>query len=128
MVNPVHVNRTFADRRLTVGGSDWLWVVTVIMGFSAFFALAFSKTVGLFSLPDLALFSQRADYHQQRRGARAFHYMALVILTVATISYFAMASNLGQTPVRTEFGPGRTRSIFVRFFPFHSTPHSCFAF
>ena len=49
MVNPVHVNRTFADRRLTVGGSDWLWVVTIIMGFSAFFSLAFAKTVGLFS-------------------------------------------------------------------------------
>ena len=48
MVNPVHVNRTFADRRLTTGGSDWLWVVTIVMGFSTLFALAFAKTVSLF--------------------------------------------------------------------------------
>jgi bacteriorhodopsin len=54
MVSPVHVNRTFADRRLTVGGSDWLWVVTVIMGFSALFALAFAKTVSLFLYPTFA--------------------------------------------------------------------------
>ena len=30
-----------------------------------------------------------------------------------------MASNLGQTPVRTEFQSGPTRSIFVRSFPFN---------
>jgi len=38
--------------------------------------------------------------------------MALAVLTVSTITYFAMASNLGQTPVRTEFRSGPTRSIF----------------
>ena len=48
MVSPVHVNPSFADRRLTVGGSDWLWVVTVIMGCSTFMAFAWSKVVGLF--------------------------------------------------------------------------------
>jgi bacteriorhodopsin len=47
MVNPVFVNPTTAARRLTIGGSDWLWVVTVIMGFSTLFALAWSKFVGL---------------------------------------------------------------------------------
>jgi bacteriorhodopsin len=40
--------------------------------------------------------------------------MALAVLTVSTIAYFAMASNLGQTVVRTEFRTGPTRSIFVR--------------
>ena len=40
--------------------------------------------------------------------------MALAVLTVSTIAYFAMASNLGQTAVRTEFRSGPTRSIFVR--------------
>ncbi|KAH9971628.1 family A G protein-coupled receptor-like protein [Russula compacta] len=94
MVNPVHVNPSFADRRLTAGGSDWLWVVTVVMGCSAFAALAWSKV--------------------QTRGARALHYLAVVVLTVATIAYFTMASNLGQTSVRTEFRIRRatTRSIF----------------
>ena len=42
--------------------------------------------------------------------------MAVAILTVSTIAYFAMASDLGQTPVRTEFRSGPTRSIFVRSF------------
>jgi hypothetical protein len=47
MVNPIFANPTTAARRLTIGGSDWLWVVTVIMGFSALFVLAWSKYVGL---------------------------------------------------------------------------------
>ncbi|KAH9058251.1 family A G protein-coupled receptor-like protein [Lactarius vividus] len=92
MVNPVNVNPTTAARRLSIGASDWLWVVTGIMGVSALFMLAWAKA--------------------QTHGARAFHHMALAILTVSTISYFAMASNLGQTPVRTEFRSGPTRSIF----------------
>jgi len=92
MVNPLNVNPTTAARRLTVGTSNWLWVVTGIMGVSAVATMAWSKV--------------------QRHGARAFHHMALVVLTVSTISYFAMASNLGQTPVRTEFRSGPTRSVF----------------
>lgn len=92
MVNPVNVNPTTAARRLSVGASDWLWVVTGIMGVSAILTLAWAKV--------------------QPRGTRAFHHLALVVLTVSTISYFAMASNLGQTPVRTEFRSGPTRSIF----------------
>ncbi|KAF8263539.1 hypothetical protein EI94DRAFT_1772902 [Lactarius quietus] len=92
MVNPLTVNPTTAARRLSVGASDWLWVVTAIMGISAVAALAWAK--------------------MQRHGARAFHHMALAVLTVSTITYFAMASNLGQTPVRTEFRSGPTRSIF----------------
>jgi bacteriorhodopsin len=40
--------------------------------------------------------------------------MAVAILTVSTIVYFAMASDLGQTPIVTEFRSGPTRSIFVR--------------
>jgi len=81
MVNPVHVNPSSAARRLSVGASDWLWVVTAIMGISTLLTLAWSKF--------------------QPRGARAFHYMAVAILTVSTIAYFAMASDLGQTAVRT---------------------------
>jgi hypothetical protein len=59
------------------------------------------------------------SYRKQSRGARTFHYIALVILTVSSITYFSMASDLGQTSVRTEFrsDEGITRSIFVCFFP-----------
>ncbi|KAI0291289.1 family A G protein-coupled receptor-like protein [Russula brevipes] len=92
MVNPVIVNPSNAVRRLSIGGSDWLWVVTAIMGISTLVALAWSSI--------------------QPRGARAFHHMAVAILTVSTITYFTMASNLGQTSVHTEFRIGPTRSIF----------------
>ncbi|KAI0264257.1 family A G protein-coupled receptor-like protein [Gloeopeniophorella convolvens] len=92
MTNPVHVNPSSAARHLTVGASDWLWVVTVIMGISMLLTLVWSKF--------------------QPRGTRAFHHLAVAILTVSTIAYFAMASNLGQTPVRVEFRRGPDRSIF----------------
>lgn len=49
-------------------------------------------------------------------GSRVFHHLGVVILTVATIAYFSMASNLGQTGINTEFGNHGTRSIwYVRY-------------
>ncbi len=45
MVNPVHVNPASAARRLSIGGSDWLWVVTGIMGVSAVVMLAWAQIV-----------------------------------------------------------------------------------
>ncbi|KAI0273079.1 hypothetical protein BGY98DRAFT_1120460 [Russula aff. rugulosa BPL654] len=94
MANPVHVNPSGAFRHLTVGGSDWLWVVFTIMILSAVAVFVWSKI--------------------QPRGKRAFHYLALVVLIVSSLSYFAMASDLGETPVRTEFRHrrGLTRSVF----------------
>ncbi|KAF8504893.1 family A G protein-coupled receptor-like protein [Russula emetica] len=92
MANPIHANPASAVRRLTIGGSDWLWVVFTIMVLSAVMVFVWAKL--------------------QPRGTRAFHYLAVVILTVSSLSYFAMASDLGQTSVRTEFRRGATRSIF----------------
>jgi len=47
---------------------------------------------------------------------RIFHYFAITILTVATIYYFIMASNLGGHAVPVEFRGGnvlnRTRQVF----------------
>lgn len=54
-------------------------------------------------------------YRKQPRGAQAFHHIAVAVLSVSTIAYYAMASDLGQTPVRTEFRSGPDRSIFVGF-------------
>jgi hypothetical protein len=45
MANPLTVNPSSAARHLTVGTSDWLWVVTAIMGISAVVALGLAKTV-----------------------------------------------------------------------------------
>jgi hypothetical protein len=50
MANPIHVNPANAFRRLTIGGSDWCWVVFTIMILSALGALAWAKSVGLFPL------------------------------------------------------------------------------
>lgn len=116
MVNPIHVNPSLAARRLTVGGSDWLWFVTTIMGLSTLAVFTWAKLVGLF-----CWYFARHVFHlpKQPRGARAFHYIAVVILTVSSIAYFAMASDLGETSIRSEFrlGKGLSRSVFVCHFP-----------
>lgn len=50
------------------------------------------------------------------RGTRFFHNIALIILTVSSIAYFAMASDLGATPIQTEFRAQGTRQIwYVRY-------------
>ena len=42
-----------------------------------------------------------------------------MILVTTTISYFSMASDLGSTPVRTEFRPPNvTRQVWVSATPF----------
>ncbi|KAI0705887.1 hypothetical protein BC835DRAFT_1537054 [Cytidiella melzeri] len=87
-----------ADRHLTSGGSDWLWAVFAIMALSTLGMVVWS-----FMRP---------------RGTRLFHNIATVILMTATIAYFSMASDLGATPVRAEFGRGTTNTrqiFFVRY-------------
>lgn len=116
MVNPIHANPTDAVRRLTIGGSDWLWVVFTIMVLSALGVFVWSQTVCI-SPRVSALRVYSPLYRKHTRGKRAFHYLAVVILTVSSLAYFAMASDLGQTSIRTEFRRGATRSIFVCFFP-----------
>lgn len=51
------------------------------------------------------------------RGTRAFHYLAIAILTIAAIDYFSQASDLGSTPVTTEFRQPGTRAIWVSHMP-----------
>jgi bacteriorhodopsin len=68
----------------------------------------------VYSLFGLAL-SHWGLYRKQPRGAQAFHHIAVAVLSVSTIAYYAMASDLGQTSVRTEFRSGPDRSIFVGF-------------
>ena len=55
-------------------------------------------------------------FYQRPRGTRFFHNIATVILATATLAYFAMASDLGATPITAEFSHGRpgTRQIWVR--------------
>jgi len=77
-----------ADRHITPGGSDWLWAVFAVMAVSDLGMLFWA-----FARP---------------RGTRLFHQIAIIVLTTATICYFAMASDLGAAPVRAEFSRGNT--------------------
>jgi hypothetical protein len=53
------------------------------------------------------------------RGKRVFYQLAIIILTVAAISYYTMASDLGGIPVQIEFSHadnfalGSTRAVWV---------------
>ncbi|KZT56573.1 family A G protein-coupled receptor-like protein [Calocera cornea HHB12733] len=68
---------------INTNGSDWLWAVfaTFLLTDLLFVGWSFSR----------------------RRGTRAFHILAIAILTVGTIVYYSMASDLGATPVTAEF-------------------------
>jgi len=77
---------------ITTHGSDWLWAVFAIM-----------------TLADLAMIGWS---FMRPRGTRAFHHIAIAILTITALDYFAMASDLGSTPVATEFRGGGTRAIW----------------
>ncbi|KAH9934761.1 uncharacterized protein B0H18DRAFT_1181251 [Fomitopsis serialis] len=45
------------------------------------------------------------------RGTRLFHQIGIIVLTTATIAYFAMASDLGAAPVTEEFLRGGTNTL-----------------
>ncbi|KAK9367303.1 hypothetical protein V1509DRAFT_177908 [Lipomyces kononenkoae] len=80
---------------LTTHGSDWYWTVFSIM---ALFAIFFAITAFL-----------------SPRGERLFTYLALGAAIFMTLTYFALASDLGNTGVRTEFSHyhgGGVRAIF----------------
>ncbi|EKM57856.1 uncharacterized protein PHACADRAFT_116259 [Phanerochaete carnosa HHB-10118-sp] len=77
-------------------GTNWLWAVFTIMLLSMLGMFAWSYT--------------------RPRGNRFFHNIALIILLTSTIAYFAMASDLGSTPIQTEFRAQGTRQIwYVRY-------------
>lgn len=89
-----------ADLAITYRASDWYFTVCAIMGASTliFMGLAFRKP----------------------QSHRVFHYITAGITAVACIAYYAMGSNLGQTPIQAEFvrpdssqvGAAGTREIF----------------
>jgi len=94
--NALTTNPPVANNNITTHGSDWLWAVTALMGFLLLCTIAWT-------------FMTAAP-------RRIFHYIAIGMLTIATIYYFIMASDLGSTGVRTEFRqgniPNRTRQVY----------------
>ncbi|KAF8587927.1 family A G protein-coupled receptor-like protein [Ramaria rubella] len=101
MVNhALRLNPPNADLHLTNSGSDWLWAVFAVMLVSDLGVIAWAYT--------------------RPRGKRVFHQIPIIVLTTATLAYFAMASDLGATPIAVEFTRGRpigtTRAVwYVRY-------------
>ena len=83
---------TGSDFHLSVNGSDWLWAVCAIYCFS------------LLVVVGLAYFA--------RSGEKIFHYLFTISLFVGAVSYFAMASDLGWTPVETSTNERGLRQFF----------------
>jgi len=67
----------------SVTGSDWYWVITIIMTLFTSIVLILASRV--------------------TRGNRIFHHMTVGITLVPSITYFMMASNLGWADVHVEF-------------------------
>jgi bacteriorhodopsin len=91
----LNTNPPVGQQHLTVHGSDWLWALFCV------YAVAFLLVVA---------WTTRA-----RQGEKIFHYLFTISLFVGTISYFAMASDLGSTAVAVANNIGDepgTRQIF----------------
>ncbi|GFZ43678.1 Protein FDD123 [Saitozyma sp. JCM 24511] len=103
----LQVNPPNAVYHISTNGSDWLWTVFAIMTLCDLIVIGWH-----FAVP---------------RGQRVFHQIAAIVLTTAAIAYFAMASDLGATPIATEFShhgriAGVTRQIwYVRYIMFFIT-------
>jgi bacteriorhodopsin len=87
----LNVNPPNATNALTVHGSDWLWAVTAIylLAFLIFLAHGFAA----------------------KHGERIFHYLFGIATFAGGIAYFAMASDLGNTPVITQLNNGGDLSL-----------------
>jgi len=83
------------DQQLSTNGSNWLFTITTIFGFSllALYALKF----------------------RARAGERFFHYLFIIANFAGLIAYYAMASDLAWSPIRqaNQLGhSGPVRQIF----------------
>lgn len=85
------VNPPSATNHLTTNGSNWLWAVTAVYVIS--------------------LLSFKALTFTTRNGERIFHYLFILAAFTGTVTYFAMASDLGSTPVATELNNGNNAGI-----------------
>ena len=86
------INPPVAPNNITSRGSSWLWAVMTL--FVLLFLAVLALTIGT------------------RHRERVYHYIALALLLIPTISYFTMASNLGGAGVPVEFRQGGSREVF----------------
>ena len=125
--NALNINTPNADRNLTVHGSDWLWAVTAIFG--ATFLSWLIWTILLHRPASGGRHSGNGHTgskgahetngyarEEHSRGERIFHYLFTLAAFIGFISYFTMASDLGNTPVRQYMNHGtnthQTRQVY----------------
>ena len=132
------INFSTADRSLSVNGSNWLWAVTAVMGltFLGFLAWTISRN------KQTKTTHSNNNHHSKKAPhsngfvdnntttgvsptglstagiskERVFHYLFTIAAFIAFISYFTIASNLGNTPIRqyinSSDNKSQTREVF----------------
>ncbi|KAF9222397.1 family A G protein-coupled receptor-like protein [Gyrodon lividus] len=92
----LQVNPPSGDAHITTNASNWLWAVFSIMLLSLLISVFWTAL--------------------RRNRNRTFHQIPIIVLTVASIAYFSMASDLGFTVIQSQFGSRPTRQIwYVRY-------------
>ncbi|BGP13102.1 hypothetical protein JCM10213_000895 [Rhodosporidiobolus nylandii] len=79
----IELNPLTSNIDITQRATDWLWAVFACMLVSAIGLFAWGRTRPI--------------------GERAFHELGSALCFTASIAYFAMASDLGSTPIAVEF-------------------------
>lgn len=108
----IHVNPPNAQEHVSMNGSDWLWAAFSIQAFSLLAAFVAFVAVCIIHILDPSLLTG-TNHLQRPRGTRLFHNIALVVMATSSVAYFSMASDLGATPIETEFRTEATRQIWV---------------
>ncbi|CZT14318.1 related to HSP30 heat shock protein Yro1p [Ramularia collo-cygni] len=81
--NPPYANGRLADIHITEDGSDYYYAYCAFSGFMAILILGLAR--------------------RKRRTDRIFYYLCATINIMMCLSYYAMGSNLGMTPIDVEF-------------------------
>ncbi|KAI1167062.1 bacteriorhodopsin [Nemania serpens] len=82
-----------ADLQITNHGSNWYYAVCAMMGVTTLVAMGLA--------------------FRRPQTQRLFHYITAGITAVACVTYFAMASNLGQLPILVEWVRPRSRWVYA---------------
>ncbi|KIK94791.1 hypothetical protein PAXRUDRAFT_426369 [Paxillus rubicundulus Ve08.2h10] len=90
----LQANPPSGDAHITTHASNWLWAVFSVMLLSLLISVFWTAL--------------------RRNRNRTFHQIPIIVLTVASIAYFSMASDLGFVVIQSQRGP--TRQIwYVRY-------------
>jgi bacteriorhodopsin len=120
--NALDINPPNANRKLSEHGSDWLWAVMAVFGVALLSWLAWtllrfkSRAVAKTPKHNDAGVQSTAVAAAPAYGERIFHYLWALAAFIGLITYFTMASDLGNTPIRQYLhhgsNPNQTRQVY----------------